>query len=630
LASSREALGVPGEIAVRIPPLAVPAPEQAIPLAALAEIEAVRLFVERARAALSSFELTGRNGAAVSQICQRLDGIPLALELAAARVKVLQVEQIAQRLDDLFRLLTGGSRTALPRQQTLLATIDWSYDLLPEAEQRLLQRLSVFAGGWTLEAAEAVCADGQISGFEILDLLTQLVNKSLVSAERKSGQETRYGLLETIRQYAQEKLLQAGHGELFRRRHLDYFLQLAETAEPELYRDNQLLWLDRLDTEHDNLRAALGWAQETEVDKGLRLALALDRFWGTRGYEREAEGWLARLLVEPKILSANLRARGITAQSELHTAMFDLLRAIELAEESLSICRELGDQRGTAINLAVIARTRSMMGEEQLAQITIKQSLEIYKGLDDKSGLAPVLEAAAFLAGNSNNFDLAMSYLAESEKLQRKAGDQMGIAYDLGRLGQYAFYQGDFATARTKLEESLAIQEPFGEQGTRLTLYYLGELALRQREYEQARLYFEKSYSLCLESGNTTHSYWSYVCLGYVFLRMGLEAQARMIFAESQRQFREVDSPIGVVFTLEGLASLAVAQEQFQKAAQLFAWADAKREEILDIRPPSEQAEVDQDIAASIAAIGEEAFAAASMEGKKLTMEQAVALALAE
>ena len=256
----------------------------------------MRLFIDRVLLAAPHFDVTKENAPAIAQICYRLDGIPLAIELAAARVKMMSVEQISKRLDDRFRLLTGGARTALPRQQTLRALIDWSYGLLSENERLLLRRLSVFAGGWTLEAAEEVGSGDGIEPDEVLDLLTQLVNKSLVIVmEQSPSGETRYRLLETIRQYAREKLLEAGGGEVVRHRHLAYLVKLVEQAEPELYRSQQVRWSNRLEDEIDNLRMALEWALATNVESGLRIAAFPWRFWQARGYLQEMGEWLAQL-----------------------------------------------------------------------------------------------------------------------------------------------------------------------------------------------------------------------------------------------------------------------------------------------------------------------------------------------
>jgi predicted ATPase/transcriptional regulator with XRE-family HTH domain len=344
LATSREVLGVAGEMAWRVPPLASPDPQRPVPVEHLLQYEAVQLFVERARTVQPTFTVTERNAAAVAQVCHRLDGIPLAIELAAARVKVLTVEQIAARLDDRFRLLTGGSRIALPRQQTLQAAIDWSYDLLSEPERRLWRRLSVFAGGWTLEAAEAVCAGAGLDAAEVLDRLTSLVDKSLVTVDAMAG-EARYRLLETIRQYGREKLERSGEAAVIRRQHLEWHVGLAERAEPELTGPDQAVWLEKLEAEHDNLRAALEWSQvEAQGEQiGLRVAAALWRFWLVHGHLREGRRWLEGMLAGSPEAWPAVRAKALYGAGALAEDQGDYAAARAFFAESLALRRELLD-----------------------------------------------------------------------------------------------------------------------------------------------------------------------------------------------------------------------------------------------------------------------------------------------
>ncbi|HSJ85850.1 MAG TPA: adenylate/guanylate cyclase domain-containing protein, partial [Anaerolineales bacterium] len=297
LASSREALGVKGELSYPVPSLSLPDVKHLPVGEQFSQYEAVRLFIDRALLVAPYFEVDKNNAPFIAEICYRLDGIPLAIELAAARVKVMSVEQVSKRLDDRFRLLTGGARTSLPRQQTLRALIDWSYDLLSDNERLLLQRLSVFAGGWTLEAAEEVCVGDGIETYDVLDVLTQLVNKSLVVViEHSQSGVTRYRMLETIRQYTREKLLEAGDSEAVRDRHLAYFVKLAEQAEPELYRANQVFWLNKLEDELDNLRIALEWALTSDIESGLRIVVLARQFWFSHGYAQELGDWVWQLL----------------------------------------------------------------------------------------------------------------------------------------------------------------------------------------------------------------------------------------------------------------------------------------------------------------------------------------------
>src|SRR6266545_5801751 len=368
LATSREALGIAGETAYRVPSLPLPDPRQLQDLDALAQNDCVHLFIDRAMASYPSFRLKEKNAPAIADICRRLDGIPLAIELASARTKIFPPEEIAARLDDRFRLLTGGSRTALERHQTLFALIEWSHNLLSEAERVLLRRLSVFAGGWSFEAARIVC--GESLGDNVLDLLTHLVDKSLVAVEAEA-EEARYRLPETIRQYARDKLFESGEAEQARDRHLDFFLRFAEAAEPKLRGSEQLVWLNRLETEHDNLRTALAWSLESgKSDSALQLAGALGYFWVLRGYFSEAQKWLEEALAlsereqskkvaagkyVPTHIEKARRAKALYAAGTPDFATMNLKKARKTVEESLRLWRELGDKWWMAVTLDLAA-----------------------------------------------------------------------------------------------------------------------------------------------------------------------------------------------------------------------------------------------------------------------------------
>jgi predicted ATPase len=367
LASSREALGIAGESAYLVPSLGFPNPDHLPPLDELLLLDAVRLFVERAATAQPKFTLTSQNAPAVAQVCKRLDGIPLAIELAAARVKVLSVEQIAARLDDRFSLLTGGSRTALPRQQTLRALIDWSYDLLSETEQILLRRLSAFIGGWTLEAAETVCANESIESLEVLDLLAHLVDKSLVGMD-EFAVEPRYRMLETIRQYAREKLLDSNERDQLRDQHLHFFMQFAEYIEPILETAERLEWVARLEVEHDNLRAALEWASERHLETARWLAGLLERFWFFGDHLDEARTWYARVLNAGEQISVTkglALARFSSGCVSLNLERLD--EAQVLLESSVALWQQLGERQRLALSLAWLAYLLLQRGKGEQA-----------------------------------------------------------------------------------------------------------------------------------------------------------------------------------------------------------------------------------------------------------------------
>ena len=389
LASSRETLGIAGEAPYRVPSLAVAEPGHLPPLETLARLGAIRLFVERAAIARPGFALTAQNAPAIAQICKRLDGIPLAIELAASRVRVLSAEQIDARLDDRFRLLTGGSRTALPRQQTLRALIDWSYSLLSEPERLLFKRLAVFVSGWTLEAAEKVCSDNGIELPAVLDTLSRLVDKSLVLAIEAAG-ETRYSRLETIRQYSREKFAETDEVEVVRDRHLAYYVQFSEMAEEHVQRRDAILWSRRLEAEQDNLRAALEWGLARNPDSALRIVGALRFFWNAGGYSAEGFRWTQRALerVEatappggtaqaPERLSAKAKALCGLAWSYLSQA--DNQNALRWAKQSVALYRQgvSQDTRGLPYALTILAQTQFFLGERDEADAFLKEATRL-------------------------------------------------------------------------------------------------------------------------------------------------------------------------------------------------------------------------------------------------------------
>ncbi len=628
LASSREALGVDGETVYQVPSLSAPASPQTASAEEALQYDAVRLFIDRAQSAQPGFSLTPGNAAAVAVISHRLDGIPLAVELAAARVKMLNPEEIAARLSDRFRLLTGGSRTAWPRQQTLRATMDWSYNLLSEAERLLLARLSVFAGGWTLEAAEAICGQGdaaEAAALDVLDLLTQLVNKSLVLAEQPPGEATRYRLLETIRHYSLEKLLDLGGGVAVRNRHLKYFLEMAERAEKELTGPAQVAWLNRLETELDNVRAALEWALESAVEAGLWLAARLARFWDAHDRDGEGREWLARLLQRPEALQyprARTWALTVSAALQLSSGMFAEAQAA--AETSLELCRAQSDRTGEAWAQLVLGQAIYMRDDVSLARPHLDESLRLFRALGDKLGVA---DALSWISLDRRDARFSRMCLDESLAMYRELGHVSGIAGALGSLAQQAYWDGDYVTPMAWLDEAKTMARELGSKsGQAFVMQNYGSLALRQGDYERARAYYEESIALSEAAG--WYEDWAAVGLGHVALRQGKLAEAQARFEESLRRFHEAQVSIGIAYNLEGLAGLAVAQGQPERAVRLLGWADAIRETIGDFRPVVEQRVVDGDLALIHAQLDAATFAAVYADGRRLTTEQAVAYAL--
>jgi predicted ATPase/Tfp pilus assembly protein PilF len=627
LASSREALGIAGETAYRVPSLPTPDRKEALNIEQLQDCESAQLFIERATQILPTFKVTDANSSSVSQICQRLDGIPLAIELAAARVKVLSVEQISARLDDRFRLLTGGSRTALPRQQTLRALIDWSYQLLSEQERLLFRRLAVFVGGWTLESAEAVCGFDGIEAVDILDLMTHLVDKSLVLVET-SGKESRYHRLETIRQYAREKFFETEEAAHMRDRHLDYFRTLAEKAEVEILSSNQVAWLGRLQDEFDNIRAALEWSQEKRVEDGLQLGSAIWRFGLRYGFASELVEKLNQLLSHPQGIQRTLvRAKTLSALSTLAgIGLGDYSRQRAWAEESLAISEELEDPLSIANGLAAVGITAYLHGDPNGLSLML-QGLALYRSLNAKVNMSDILILIGIASEDSVK---QQAFLEEALALARERGDSITMAGALDNLGRMAMYQGHFTLARTRLEESLEIQLPLGSPGYITTLLQLSILGMHEGKLAEARAYGEELNAMSKQFALTmaVSKLWSLPNWGYIALREGNLEQAREMFNLAIQSFQKADRFIGIVYSIEGVASLYVKQGRLEHAAQLFAWTDAMREKAGDQRPPVEQASMEKDLAVIHSQMDDSEFENAYNTGHSLTEEQAIALAL--
>jgi len=648
LASSREVLGIAGEIPFPVPSLSLPDPKKTVSLENLAQYEAVQLFIERAETVLPGFTLTSQNAPAVAQVCHQLDGIPLALELAAARVKMLTVEQIAARLDDRFRLLTGGSRAALPRQQTLRALIDWSYDLLSASECALLRRLSVFAGGWTLAAAEQV-ASGEwpdhlpLATSDILDLLTQLVNKSLVVVEREPNQEVRYRLLETIRQYAREKLFESHEQETARDQHLAFFLKLAEEAEPNLQGSEELVWMKRLETEHDNLRAALDWALENETTRteaGLRLAGALYWFWHLGFHFSEGIEWLTRLLAtgNSQTVPAAVRAKALTGMGWLmavHLARGETLinaaDALSLLQESLALFRQLDNKRGVAFTLRVLSAVYfySRPPEIGRCRAALDEGLALFRELGDKFGLSEMALMLGYLAQAQADLEQAEVFFEEALRLRKELGNLDGIAWTLSRLGRVVMARGNYKRAKALFQESLSLWRELGwKQWITDSTAPLAELLLLEGDYRQAAALAEENLSGYQAPGQKRNKAWSFLVLGNAALGLGDYERAGTLLKESLSVCRDSGHQRGVAEALQTMAGVAVAQGQASRAARLFGAAETIFEANHAQLLAYQQVQRERDVAALRRVLDEAACADAWAEGRAMTPEQVVAYAL--
>ena len=537
LATSREPLGVPGERVWRVPSLSLPAASEVRP-EQLMQSEAIKLFVERTTAVRPEFALTPHNAAGVAAVCRRLEGIPLAIELAAARMPALGVEQIAARLDERFRLLTGGGRTALPRQQTLRGALDWSYDLLSTTERALLRRLSVFAGGWTLEAAEAVCAGDGIELQQILDLLTQLIFKSLVLTDAQRD-EVRYHLLETVRQYGRQKLGESGEAAGVRTRHLDWFLSLAERAQPELQGPRQAARLQQLETEHDNLRAALEWStsEEQGAEAGLRLAGALWEFWHVRGHFIEGRKWLQNALSRGGGASAAARARARAGAGLLAWRQGDYESSVAHYQESLSLFRELGDFSGTG----------------------------------------HVLQTLGMIAMYRGDYERAETLLAESLTWCQRAGDKRRMAVSLNALGETARCQGDYVSARASYEESLVLRRVVEDgRGLAISLGNLGHVMLHHGDAPQAARFFREALELAQGLMYKVGIAEYLAGLGGVAVAEGRYARAARLLGAAQALLNLLGARLTPADMAEYGRSVASARDAIDKAAFAEAWAQGE------------------------------------------------------
>ncbi len=515
LASSREPLGIAGERTWPVPSLSIPESwrdeirgSQAAER--LTQYEAVRLFIDRATAVRPGFKVSNENAPYIAEICWRLDGIPLAIELAAARIRILSLDQIASRLNDQFRLLTGGSRTALPRQQTLRALIDWSFDLLSDQERILLRRLTVFAGGRTLGAVEAVCSDEKLQDFEIIDVLTTLVDKSLVSVEKAPGKEPRYAFLESVWNYGREKLAEAGESDTLRTRHLEYFLKIAVEAAPHLLGPAQFTWLERLQPDLYNFRYALDSSLEVEglALLGLSLAVALGRFWEIRSLVVEGRELLANILAHPSNAARTAqRAAALGLAGRLAWLTDRLAEGITYTAEALEIYRALGDEEGIGAMTVDYALYRLDHGKFDEARELILESEAIAGRLADKRLLAGVRRAQGMEATAEKRYEESLALHEASLALYRELGDTWFAGILQWAVGVTATYLGDFEKARVNFRECLNGAWSFGNRwALAYPLEAFAALAVAQGQYARGARLLGAAEALRSEFGISTET----------------------------------------------------------------------------------------------------------------------------
>lgn len=570
LATSREPLGVAGETVWCIPSLSTPNFEDELPIEELMEHEAVQLFVARATTVNPQFTITKNNMHSVAQICTTLDGIPLAIELAAARAKVLSVSEIAARLDHRLQFLVSNQNVA-PRQKTLRNLIDWSYELLPLNERALLRRLSIFAGGWTLDAAEAVCSGNDIETFEVLDLLSHLVDKSLVMAEI-SDLTTRYRLLETIRKYAQERLEESGEIYSIADKHATYFTRMVEQSYTEIWGKNQAFWIEWLETEHDNLRAAMDWMaqEENALEIYLHLAGSLWRFWSVRGYISEGRSRLeAALRLNPNA-PRGLRANGLRGAGKLALQQGDYIQALAMSMESLDLFRELGDLWGIGRQLEVLGEIAYHQGDYSQAVELHNESLSIRKSINDKEGIAVSLRQLGVIARDHGDTQKAKDLFEQSLELFRELDDRIFTAQTLNNLGLVEFTSCEYDQANKLLEEAAFLYRQVNDRlGLSDVLLNLATVAKDRGELKQARALCEQSLRLKKALGDKRGIAQTQAALGEVSVFQGNYIYASQLADQSLASFQDLGVKRGVMFCKGILAFSAHYQGDYELAISL-------------------------------------------------------------
>jgi predicted ATPase len=590
LVTSRAVLRLNGEHEFQVPPLLLPNLGGLPHVPELLQYASVELFVQRAMAVKSDFLLTERNAPAVAEICIQLDGLPLAIELAAARIKLLPPQAMLVRLETPFKLLTGGARNLPMRQQTMSGTIAWSYDLLDEPEQRLFRRLAVFVGGATLAAAEAVCNAAGDLGMDVHDGVASLVDNSLLRQLEQSGVEPRFVMLETIREYGLERLTESGELAETQRRHARFFLALAEEADPELGGDQLTFWLGQLEQEHDNLRAALHWSlTNKEEETAMRLVGSLWWFWYLHGHYCEGREWVNKILPQSSREPSVYRARALIGAGVLAFLPCEYALAEDFLDQGVALARQLNDRTSLALALQVLGSVARERGDYAQAIARHQESLALWRELDDKRGIARSLNYIGFAAWLHADFAEATNCCDVALALFRELGDKEGVVWALLNLAAVAHYKEEYARATTLGEESLLLSREIGyKEGIAWSLCILGEVLFRLRDYTRATAMLQEGLHLQYELGDR----WR------------------------------------VASMLENLGGLARVLQQCEQAVWFFAAAAALRAAVGTPRPPVEQTAHDRHVTSLRDTLGAEAFATHWAKGRALPLDQVITCAL--
>ena len=633
LITSREGLHVRAEREFPVPALALPDARHLPELGVLSQYAAVALFIERAQAVKPDFQVTNTNAPAVAEICTCLDGLPLAIELAAARVKLLPPQALLARLGQRLPLLTRSARDVPARQQTLRKTIQWSYDLLSTQEQRVFRLLSIFVGSCTLQAIEAIAVDFVDDTTSILDAVASLIDKNLVQQTVQEGEVVRLKLLETIREYGLEMLSSSGEMEKARQVHAAYYLALAQEAAPQLKGPQQAEWIKRLEQEHDNLHALMEWSLEPaptgpHLEMAFQLGEALKVFWQVLGLYSEGRTFLERALTNTEDVRASVRARALITAADFSTDQSDDDRAEALYQESLVIFRELGDIRGIAFSLQVLAWIVQRKGENiALRHSLLEESLMLNQELGDKEAIAESLYFLADTDSSQGEYARGSALFEESLALFRELGNKRGIAYCLSQSAMWLVAaMGDQVTIHARLEEGLTIHKELGNKdGMAFSFLTSGLVALSQGDADTALGLAEQSRTLWQGMGDRWHEFWSIALLGRIKAHQGDFTAARAFLEESLARARALDDHWQTAVSLEGLADVIAMQGEEAWAARFWGAAESICEGIGIAFAPLDHAGNEHAVAVARANLGEQAFATAWTEGRSMTLEQVLA-----
>lgn len=563
IVTSRESLHISGETIYNLLPLSLPDMEKSQSMESLAQYESVRLFIDRVLAVKHDFKIDNSNLPVVAQLCYELDGIPLAIELAAARVKVLPVEKILERLKDRFSLLTGGKRTLLPRQQTLKALIDWSYDLLSEKEKLFFSRLSVFSGGWTLEASENVCSDETIDEFEVLDLLTTLTDKSLIKVA-ESGYNSRYTMLETIRKYCDEKLTESGKKDELKKKQFEYFYNLVENSEIKLTSKEQSEWLEIISAENENIRDCLRWSLISNSDSSLKMSVALGKFWELRSYFSEGLEFLKKSLENAKSVEVVWKAKAIywIGLFLVHQGKF------EESKKNLHQCLEMfiekNNKDGEAVTLSALGSLAVFESDYENLELFSNKSLALSREINNKSYIGRNLQNIGLGLMQRGEHDAARIKFEECISVYREINDSVQIAKLIGNIGALEYLQGNYEKAQAAFNESLKLRRELGDrQGITIALTNLGAVAYMQQNYDEAERLLEEGLEITRDLGDRRIYVVSICTLGSVAVDKGDLSKAVKMFIDAIVISNEIGDKYTIAKGLEGLATVLMKLKKF-------------------------------------------------------------------